>query len=279
MKIDAHQHFWRLSNGFYDWLTPELAAIYSDFEPSHLEPLLASAGINGTVVVQAAADPRETEFLLSLAERHALIKGVVGWIDMETKSGIATLRDFARDPIFKGIRPMIQDIEPADWMLRPQLDAAYRALIELGLSFDALVKPPHLDALHILATRYPQLPIVIDHGAKPQIRDGLGSFDRWAQQIARLAVLPNVHCKLSGLLTEARPGATLADLSPYLDHLHSAFGASRLMWGSDWPVLLLESTYGDWNAMFGAWLGSKPASECADMLGGTATRFYRLEQA
>lgn len=279
MKIDAHQHFWRLANGFYDWLTPELAAIYSDFEPAHLAPLLASAGVEGTVAIQAAADPRETEFLLGLAEQARFIKGVVGWIDMETESGVETLTSFARHPLFKGIRPMIQDIAPVDWMLRPSLDAAFRALLDLGLSFDALVKPPHLDALHRLATRYPQLPIVIDHGGKPAIRDGLDGFDAWAGQIARLAALPNVHCKLSGLLTEAKPGATLADLSPYLDHLYDAFGASRLMWGSDWPVLLLESAYASWDAMFGAWLASKPTDERAEMLGGTAARFYRLTKA
>jgi L-fuconolactonase len=277
MKIDAHQHFWRLSNGLYDWLTPELTAIYSDFEPAHLASLLYTAKVDGTVAIQAAADPRETEFLLNLAAANPFIKGVVGWIDMETASGIVELRAFARNPLFKGIRPMIQDIEPADWMLKPHLDPAYRALIELGLSFDALVKPPHLEALLTLVARYPELPIVIDHGAKPTIRDGLGGFEIWAEQIARLAQCSNVFCKLSGLLTEAKPDAGLEDLRPYLDHLHQSFGASRLMWGSDWPVLLLESTYADWSRMFAEWLASKPENEQSDMLGGTAARFYRLE--
>lgn len=277
MKIDAHQHFWRLSNGFYDWLTPDLAAIYRDFAPAHLAPLLASAGIGGTVAIQAAANPRETEFLLSLADANPFIKGVVGWIDMETEAGVAELRGFAQRPLFKGIRPMVQDIEPADWMLQPHLDPAYRALIDLGLSFDALVKPPHLDALLTLAARYRDLPIVIDHGAKPAIRDGLGGFKPWAEKITRLAQCPNVACKLSGLLTEAKPGAGLEDLLPYLDHLYGSFSATRLMWGSDWPVLLLETTHAGWNEMFGAWLASKPAGEQAEMLGGAAARFYRLK--
>lgn len=277
MKIDAHQHFWRLSRGFYNWLTPELAAIHRDFEPSHLEALLSYANVDGTVAVQAAADPRETEFLLGLAKTAPFIKGVVGWVNMETASGIAQLRQFARNPVFKGIRPMIQDIEPADWMLKPRLDVAFRVLSDLNLTFDALVKPHHLEALLALATRYPDLSIVIDHGAKPAIRDGRDEFAPWAEKIARLARLPNVTCKLSGLLTEAKPGAELADLRPYLDHLREVFGASRLMWGSDWPVLLLESTYADWNAMFGAWLASRPADERADMLGNTAVRIYRLK--
>lgn len=277
MKIDAHQHFWRLSNGFYDWLTPDLAAIHRDFTPAHLAPLLASAGIDGTVAIQAAADPRETEFLLSLAEANPFIKGVVGWTDMETEAGVAKLRAFAKHPLFKGVRPMVQDIEPVDWMLQPHLDLAYRTLIDLGLSFDALVKPPHLDALLRLAARYRDLPIVIDHGAKPAIRDGLGGFKPWAEKITRLAQCPNVVCKLSGLLTEARPGASLEDLLPYLDHLYESFSATRLMWGSDWPVLLLESTHAGWNEMFGAWLASKPANEQAEMLGGVAARFYRLK--
>ncbi|HEY4345496.1 MAG TPA: amidohydrolase family protein [Parvibaculum sp.] len=277
MKIDAHQHFWRLSNGFYDWLTPGLTAIYRDFESAHLLGLLVPANIDGTVAIQAAADPRETEFLLNLAAAHPFIKGVVGWIDMETPAGIAELRTFARNPLFKGIRPMLQDIAPEDWMLQPRLDPAYRALIELGLSFDALVKPPHLGALLTLGTRYPDLPIVIDHGAKPAIRDGFDGFALWAEKVARLAEMPNTFCKLSGLLTEAKPGAGLEDLRPYLDHLYESFGPSRLMWGSDWPVLLLERAYADWNGMFVAWLASKPASEQVDMLGGTAARFYRLK--
>ncbi|MCE9648463.1 MAG: amidohydrolase family protein [Parvibaculum sp.] len=278
MKVDAHQHFWRLSNGYYGWLTPDLAAIHRDFEPADLAPLLAATGIDLTVAVQAAADPRETEFLLNLAHGAPFIAGVVGWIDMETEAGLADLRRFARDPLFKGIRPMIQDIEPADWMLQPHLAPVFRALSDLGLSFDALVKPPHLDALLTLATRYPDLPIIVDHGAKPAIRDGRAGYDAWAEKIARLAARPNVACKLSGLLTEAKPGASLADLRPYLDHLHACFGAPRLMWGSDWPVLLLEGDYAGWNAIFGEWLASKPQNERADMEGGTAARLYRLKR-
>ncbi|HUD50919.1 amidohydrolase family protein [Parvibaculum sp.] len=280
MRIDAHQHFWRLSKGYYGWLTPELEAIYADFEPAQLKPLLAAARIDGTVAVQAAPDMRETEFLLGLAEKNACIKGVVGWIDMETEDGVAALRDFARHPLFKGIRPMIQDILPVNWMLGPKLDPAYRALIECGLSFDALVKPPHLDALAMLVDRYPELSVIIDHGGKPAIREGLGGaggFDAWAPKIDRLARFPNVACKLSGLLTEARPDATLDDLVPYLDHLHDAFGASRLMWGSDWPVLLLESDYAGWSAMFEAWLSTKPENARNQIMGGTATRLYRLQ--
>jgi L-fuconolactonase len=280
MKIDAHQHFWRLSKGFYGWLTPELEAIYADFEPAQMKPLLAAAGIDGTVTVQAVPDMRETEFLLRLAEKNPFIRGVVGWIDMETKDGIAALKRFGRNPLFKGIRPMIQEIMRVTWMLDAKLDPAYQTLVDLGLSFDALVKPQHLDTLAMLIGRHLDLSIIIDHGGKPAIREGLGGaggFDAWAPKIDRLARFPNVACKLSGLLTEAGPGATLDDLMPYLDHLYDVFGASRLMWGSDWPVLLLESDYARWNAMFAEWLSGKPDAARDEIMGGTATRLYRLQ--
>ena len=170
MRIDSHQHFWDLSRGDYDWLTPDLFEIYRDFSPVDLEPLLASNKFDGTVVVQATDTEAETEYLLSLADRHDWIWGVVGWVDMENPAAPARIAEFAEHPKFVGIRPMIQGLEDDAWMLRPALAPAISALIEQNLCFDALVLPRHLGHLKMFLSRYPDLKVVIDHGAKPNIK-------------------------------------------------------------------------------------------------------------
>ena len=163
MRVDSHQHFWRLARGDYGWMTPDLGAIYRDFEPADLKPLLEAGGINATVVVQAADTVAETEFLLSLADEHDLIAGVVGWIDMEAGDAVATLERLRQNPKFKGIRPMIQEIADDDWVLRPALDPVFDALAEMELCFDALVLPRHLPRLLKRLQKHPALACVIDH--------------------------------------------------------------------------------------------------------------------
>jgi L-fuconolactonase len=169
---------------------------------------------------------------------------------------------------------MIQDIADPDWMLRPALDWAFRALIAHDLAFDALVLPGHLANLRILIDRYPDLRVVIDHGAKPQIRDG--AFEPWASDIARLARETGAFCKCSGLVTEARADWTPADLSPYLDHLLGSFGPERLIFGSDWPVLTLAGDYSGWFDTVNQAIGHWTQQQQAAVLGGNASRFYRL---
>lgn len=280
MRIDAHQHFWRLGNGYYGWLTPDLAPIHADFGPAELLPHMVDANVDGTVLVQAAADMRETEYLLGLAAEHGFIRGVVGWVDMESAECHAQLRRLAENPVFKGIRPMLQDLPDRGWMLKSELDQVFLTLTEIKLSFDALVKPEHLDNLAILVQRYDGLSFIVDHGAKPDIagEGGKGDgFDAWADGMARLAAAPNVACKLSGLVTEARPGAALDDLAPYLDHLYDVFGSARLMWGSDWPVLLLKGSYAGWFHMFAGWAAGKSAEDRRNFFGATAARWYRID--
>jgi len=275
--VDAHQHFWRLSRGDYAWLTPELRALYRDFEPGDLAPLLAANNVAATVLVQAAATEEETHFLVELARKHSFIKGVVGWTDFaapDAAQRIAALAA-ASGGVLKGLRPMIQDIADPDWVQRPELDAAFAAMIAHDLAFDALVKPAHIPALFARLARHPLLRTVIDHAAKPDIAHG--GFDAWAPSLERLARETGAYCKLSGLLTEARSGATLDDLAPYVEHVLACFGPERVLWGSDWPVLDLASDYPGWLDMARRLVGRYAPGFEAKVFGETAAQFYRLE--
>lgn len=241
--IDAHQHFWRLDRGDYGWLTPDFAPIYRDFLPSHLAPQLRAAGIHSTVLVQAAPTVAETRYLLALAHENAFIAGVVGWVDFEAADVTHTIDALAADDKLLGLRPMIQDIPDTEWMLGERLTPAFESMIDHGLVFDALVLPGHLPALRELIARYPDLPMVLDHGAKPPLRSG--DLGEWKREIATLARESSIVCKLSGLVTEAgsaSPGA----LREVFDHLLASFGPKRLMWGSDWPVCELVCSYDEW---------------------------------
>ncbi len=187
--------------------------------------MLTEAAITGTVLVQAAPTVAETEFLLRVAnESDGLVRGVVGWVDMAAADAVSTLARLARDPLLKSIRPMLQDLPDPDWILRSDVDRVLSALPGLGLRFDALVKPPQLQALLRMLERHPMLDVVIDHGAKPPIASG--ARQPWADLIAAVARHPRVHCKLSGLVTEAVSGWTTDTLAPYVDHLLACFGPS-----------------------------------------------------
>lgn len=275
MRIDAHQHFWSLERGDYHWLTPAFGCLYRDFEPGDLQPLLARNAILGTVAVQAAATVAETEYLLSLANAHPWILGVVGWTDIDSPDAASNIDALARNPKVVGVRPMLQDFVEVDWILHPRRAKALKALSETGLVFDALIKPAHLAAVATLAGRYPNLPIVIDHGAKPHIGDA-ETFFAWAQGISILADHPQISCKLSGLLTEAPAGADADDLNPYVDILLDRFGADRLIWGSDWPVLTLAGDYDGWSRMTDDLLAGLTDEAIAAIRGGNARRIYNL---
>jgi L-fuconolactonase len=264
-----------VSRGDYGWLTPAVGSIYRDFGPDDLAPLLAAAGIDGTVLVQAAATMAETQFMLEVAAATPFVKGVVGWIDFEDIGHLAQLEAFAGHPKFRGVRPMIQDIPDVGWMLRPDLDWAFRALIDLDLTFDLLGFPRHLPNALVLLQRYPSLRAVIDHAMKPAI--ARGDFDGWADDIARIARDTSAHIKLSGLATEAAPSWTPDDLRPYVAHILATFGPERVMWGSDWPVLNLAGDYAGWHGIARDLVTELAGSDAlADVMGGTAARFYRL---
>ena len=274
-RIDAHQHFWALERGDYGWLTPELEVIYRDFLPNDLAPHLEDHAIDGTVLVQAAPTIEETKFMLSLADRTPFIKGVVGWVDFETPDAADQIAELAAHPALVGLRPMIQDIPDKDWMLREDLGPAYDALQRLDLTLDALTLPHHLANLSALLDRYPDMRVVIDHGSKPLIRDGL--IDDWARNKTALARNTKAYCKLSGLVTEAQSDWSVEDLRPYVDHLLETFGPDRLIWGSDWPVCLLASSYERWRETTEALLSGLAPKERDAILGGNALKAYKLK--
>lgn len=273
-RVDAHQHFWRLARGDYGWLTSDLDALYRDFLPVDLEPLLKRHGIDATIVVQAAPSDAETDFMLSLADTSPFIAGVVGWVDFASPQAPARIASLARHPKLKGLRPMIQDIADPDWMLRADLAAAFEAVVAHDLVFEALVLPKHLENLATLLQRHPQLRVVVDHCAKPTI--AAGHLDRWKGDMARIAVESAACCKLSGLVTEAGPGWTIGDLKPVVDHVLRAFGPERLIWGSDWPVSTMAASYGDWLEASDGLLAACTDAERAAVFGANATAVYAL---
>ncbi len=279
MKIDAHHHFWQPARGDYDWMPKDNPVLHRTYAPTDLAPELAKHGIDGTVLVQAAATIHETEYMLGLANASAHIKGVVGWIDFEDPGHLEHLTRLAAHPKFQGVRPMIQDIPDVDWMLRADIQWAYRAIIDLDLTFDALGFPQHLPNFLKLMATYPDMRVVYDHCMKPQICDqrvGKDAFTEWADGMSLLATETSGCCKFSGLITEAGDGWTTEDLRPFAEHVLSAFGPERIMWGSDWPVCRLQGEYGDWHRTATELTRNLSASERAEVFGGTAARFYRL---
>ena len=272
-RIDAHQHFWRRDRGDYAWLTPALQPIYRDYLPADLAPQLAASGIGHTILVQAAATVAETRFMLGLARENSFIAGVVGWVDFESADAPSCIAELSADTALVGLRPMIQDIPDTGWMLRPQLEPAFEAMIEHGLVFDALVKPPHLPALLELAGRYPELSMVLDHGAKPPIASG--DVAAWKTGVAALARDTPMVCKLSGLVTEAG-SADAAVLEECVAHLLETFGPARLLWGSDWPVCELVCSYADWHAATESLLAKLGARERALIYSETARKTYGI---
>lgn len=275
MRIDAHQHFWQLAARAGGWPPPSLAAIYRDFAPEDLAPLLAEHGVAGTVLVQSLPSEDDTHWLLALADRADFIRAVVGWTDLLAPDAPAAIARLASNTKLKGLRPMLQDISDDQWIANPALAPALSAMVEHGLRFDALVLPRHLPALLQCARDYPRLAIVIDHAAKPPIADA--AFGRWREDLAQLAALPNVHCKLSGLVTEAKPDWNVGDLRPYVAHVLEVFGAQRVIWGSDWPVVDLAGGYGAWLAASETLLAHLGQQDRNDIFGLNACRFYGFD--
>lgn len=288
-KIDSHCHFWSLDRGDYGWLTPDnsaLAPIYRDFGPDDMKPLATTAGISRYVAVQAAPTEDETVFLLNQAVTTPEIAGVVGWVDLTAEDAPERIGKLAGDPRFKGVRPMLQDIEDDEWILNAPTRAAIDAVINTGLRFDALVLPRHLGVLQRFIEANPRLPVIIDHAAKPALAAPADDprHAMWETGMTRLASIPHVHCKLSGLLTEMRPDQyasvekAVSILQPYVDRLLEWFGPDRLVWGSDWPVLTLAGPHGFWIEVSQSLLTNLSAAGRDAIYGGNAGRFYDLNE-
>jgi len=272
-RIDSHQHFWRLERGDYGWLTPGHEPIYRDYLPADLEPQLRRAGVDSTVLVQAAPTIAETQFMLELAGEHSFVAGVVGWVNFESPMAPEDIATLAADANLLGLRPMIQDIPDVAWMLKPELAPAIEAMIDHDLVFDALVLPQHLPVLGDFAGLYPELRLVVDHGAKPPLRNG--DLSEWRHEMTAIARHTNAVCKLSGLVTEA--GSTNpAVLAPCVDHLLDCFGPRRMMWGSDWPVCELVCSYEEWYQASEMLLIRLGETERAQIYSGTARETYGI---
>ena len=277
--IDAHQHYWQPSRGDYEWMPMDNPILARAYDPHDLKPSLAVAGIEKTVLVQAAATVEETEYMLGIADATPSVGAVIGWIDFEDKSHFKHLERFRNHPKFAGVRPMIQDIEDVDWMLRNDVQWAFSALADLDLTFDALGFSRHLANFLVIFKRFPKLRAVIDHCMKPQVRSHGTSRSElafWSHGMARLAGETGAFCKLSGLVTEADEAWTADRLAPYARQVISSFGPARTMWGSDWPVCRLRASYEEWLTAAQALCSHLAEAERAEIFGGTAARFYRI---
>jgi L-fuconolactonase len=277
-RTDAHQHFWNLQLCEYPWLTPEHGPLYRTYEPSELEPQIGAAGIDRTVLVQAANSYADTDHMLALASTFEWIGAVIGWVPLlDAREAAKTLDDkYCLHPKFRGVRHLIHDEPDPDWVIQDRVIQGLRVLADRKLIFEVVaVFPNHLKHVPLLAERLPGLTLVIDHLAKPPIKER--QMELWASQISAAAKYPNVFAKISGLNTAADWATWSAkDLKPYIDFSIQQFGADRLMFGSDWPVCLLAGDYARvWSETQRALAGwSRP--EVDAILGGTAERVYRL---
>lgn len=274
--IDSHQHFWKISRGDYFWMDDSVKQIRRDILPPDLAEIALPRGITGTIAVQAAPTVDETRFLLSLADKNSWIKGVVGWVDLEKKDACDQIDELAQHAAFKGIRPMLQDIDDSNWILQADIIKALEYLADKGLSLDALITPRHLPVIDKLAQLIPKLAIVIDHCAKPEIANGADAGNDWRSGIKALAAHKNISCKLSGLANEFGTGWNTATLSPISHYILDVFSPERVMWGSDWPVLELAGHYENWLETAMELTASLSDQERNKVFAGTAKRFYRL---
>ncbi|TPM36091.1 amidohydrolase family protein [Mesorhizobium sp. B2-3-4] len=274
MIIDAHHHLWQPARGDYHWMRGATDILLRDYMPRDMAPLLERFGVTRTIVVQAAQTRAETDFLLALAAETDFIAGVVGWLDMESEDFALQLASYRTRPKFVGIRPMLQDLPDDEWILRPAVLRSLGAIADSGLAFDVLTFPRHLGAVASALEKVSGLRAVIDHISKPPI--AAGTLDPWRDPIARVAGFDGVHCKISGMVTEADAARwRVSDLEPYVHHVVACFGPERLMFGSDWPVCRLASEYGD---VLAAAMLSLPPELRSDprIFSANAARFYRI---
>ncbi len=274
-RIDSHQHFWRYNPREYPWMDDSRAPLRVDIMPPAMQPLLAQAKIDGTVAVQARQNLKETEFLLALADEYDFIRGVVGWVDLSAADIEAQLERFASHPRLVGIRHIVHDEADDRFMLGGGFLRGLARLQAYGLRYDLLVFPRHLPVALDVVKRFPQQRFVLDHIAKPFIKDGI--IQPWERDIRALAACDNVCCKVSGMVTEAAWGAwTQADFTPYLDVVFDCFGSERLMFGSDWPVCELAGSYSEVLNIVERYITALSADEQAAVMGGNASDFYQL---
>lgn len=275
MTIDAHQHFWNYDQVRDAWIDDSMQVIQNDFLPKDLKPELDKKGINGCIAVQADQSEDETQFLLQLARENPWIKGVVGWVDLSSPNLEAQLESYLIEENLFGFRKILQSLPPSAMEEKAFLKGI-GLLTKFGFTYDILIFPKQLEAAFQLARQFPNQAFVVDHMAKPDIKNQ--EFDFWAKGIQKLASLPNVYCKVSGMVTEADWGSwKKKDFIPYLDHITHYFGTERLIYGSDWPVCLLAGTYEKVYDLVYDYYNEFSETEKKAIFGMNACNFYGIE--
>lgn len=276
-KIDAHQHFWQFDPVRDAWIDDTMKVIRRDFLPEDLQPILASNDIDGCIAVQADQSETETAFLLNLAAENPIIKGVVGWVDLVADNLKDRLAHFSKNTFFKGVRHIAQG-EPDDFLMRKEVQNGIGQLEQFGLTYDILVYAHQLPAAIDLVNKFPNQAFVLDHIAKPKISERLDS--NWKANIKKIAAFPNVHCKLSGMVTETNDFQwKQGDFKPFMEVILAEFGINRVMYGSDWPVCLLAASYEEQLAIVQAYISTFSAYEQAKIMGENTIAFYDLENS
>lgn len=279
LRLDAHQHFWRYDAAAYPWIGRDMSGLRQDFSPDDLRPLLDAGGFDGCIAVQARACTGETDQLLQLAQYYPWIRAVVGWVDLCASDLEPSLERWAQSPELRGFRHQLQDeSSPADFMQKPEFQRGLATLQRRGLVYEVLVKARDLGAVTELCQQHDRHHLVLDHLGKPDVQ--AADLKAWARQLAPLAALPHVSCKLSGLITEAHwQDWQSAQLTPYLHVALELFGPERLMFGSDWPVCLLASDYSATCTLLDSLTSTLGPAQQAAIWGGTACRVYNINGA
>ena len=275
MRIDAHHHFWKYNPPEYGWISDSMAVLRRDFLPADLKSEISNADIEGVISVQARQSLDETQWLLDLAEQNAFIRGVVGWVPLVSQNVGSHLERFAKRPRLRAVRHVLQDEADDNYMLRDDFNRGLALLKDFDLRYDILIYERHLPQSIQLVDRHPNQIFILDHLAKPQVK--AGHLSPWRENLRELARRPNVFGKLSGLVTEADwKHWTSAQIRPCLEVALDAFGPSRLMFGTDWPVCLLASSYGQWHRLVNDFIAPLAPAEQDRIMGLTATHAYGL---
>lgn len=275
MIIDSHQHFWNYEPIKHEWIGDNMAAIRSDFTPIDLKKVYNENGIDGCVAVQADQTVAETDFLLELASQNDYIKGIVGWVDLRANDIDEVLEKYSQYEKIKGFRHVVQEEPDHNFLLRPNFLRGIKALEKYDFTYDILIFPHQLGATLEFVKQFPNQKFVIDHIAKPYIKDGF--YEGWATLIKEIAKQENVYCKISGMITEADYKSwTEAQLHPYMDLVFNAFGSQRIMFGSDWPVCLVAGNYSEVKSIVTNFISKIPEVEQKAIMGENAIQFYNL---
>jgi L-fucono-1,5-lactonase len=274
-RIDTHQHFWTYVPDDYAWIGADMAALQRDYGPAELEPQLRAAGIDGSLAVEARGHLQETDNLLRIAEQTPFVRGVVGWLPLTLPDVDALLERYAENPKLKGVRHWMGPGTDLHYMSNETLHRGVFLLERHRLSYDLMLWPPQLATAPTFVDRHPNQTFILDHFAKPYILEQ--KLEPWQSQLRELARRPNVYCKLSGLTTEADPARwTVKDLEPYLQTALEAFTPQRIMFGSDWPVCTLATSYARWVQTVEDLIRPLTTAERERIMGGTAAEAYRL---